>query len=197
MTSGGEIRLVVGLGNPDKNHQQDRHNVGFWLLDEWANQSQTALASSQRYLGLLGKCSNGLALLKPSTYMNRSGQSVSAYIKYFGIKPSEILVAHDDLDLDIGCVRLKHGGGHGGHNGLRSITQSLGSDSYYRVRIGIGRPEHGHDVSEFVLGKPRSKDRGIILSCIADVLSLSDDLVSGRFEVAMNILNRRIKNQGE
>ena len=194
MTSGKEIRLVVGLGNPEESQQNDRHNVGFWLLDGWAGKNQAPLSPSARHSGISGKCPNGVSFLKPTTYMNLSGQSVASYANYYSIEAEKILVAHDDLDLSVGCVRLKYGGGHGGHNGLRSITQSLGSDAYYRIRIGIGRPEPGRDVSSFVLGKPSSKERSIISSRIDDVLALSDEILSGSFESAMNVLNRRDNN---
>ena len=194
MTGGNEIRLVVGLGNPEESQQNDRHNVGFWLLDGWAGKNQAPLSPSARHSGISGKCSNGVSFLKPTTYMNLSGQSVASYANYYGLEAKKILVAHDDLDLSAGCVRLKYGGGHGGHNGLRSITQSLGSDAYYRIRIGIGRPEPGRDVSSFVLGKPSSKERLIISSRIDDVLALSDEIISGSFESAMNVLNRRDNN---
>ena len=194
MTGGNEIRLVVGLGNPEESQQNDRHNVGFWLLDGWASKNKAPLSPSARHSGILGKCPNGVTFLKPTTFMNLSGQSVASYANYYGLEAKKILVAHDDLDLSAGCVRLKYGGGHGGHNGLRSITQSLGSDAYYRVRIGIGRPEPGRDVSSFVLGKPSSKERLIISSRIDDVLALSDEILSGSFESAMNVLNRRDNN---
>ena len=194
MTDGNEIRLVVGLGNPEEGQQNDRHNVGFWLLDGWASKNQAPLSPSTRHTGISGKCPNGVSFLKPTTYMNLSGQSVASYANYYGLEAKKILVAHDDLDLSAGCVRLKYGGGHGGHNGLRSITQSLGSDAYYRVRIGIGRPEQGRDVSSFVLGKPSSKERLTISSRIDDVLALSDEIISGSFESAMNVLNRRDNN---
>ena len=194
MTGGNEIRLVVGLGNPEESQQNDRHNVGFWLLDGWASKNKAPLSPSARHSGILGKCPNGVTFLKPTTYMNLSGQSVASYANYYGLEAKKILVAHDDLDLSAGCVRLKYGGGHGGHNGLRSITQSLGSDAYYRIRIGIGRPEPGRDVSSFVLGKPSSKERSIISSRIDDVLALSDEILSGSFESAMNVLNRRDNN---
>ena len=194
MTGGNEIRLVVGLGNPEESQQNDRHNVGFWLLDGWASKNKAPLSPSARHSGILGKCPNGVTFLKPTTYMNLSGQSVASYANYYGLEAKKILVAHDDLDLSAGCVRLKYGGGHGGHNGLRSITQSLGSDAYYRIRIGIGRPEPGRDVSSFVLGKPSSKERLIISSRIDDVLALSDEILSGSFESAMNVLNRRDNN---
>ncbi len=194
MTSGKEIRLVVGLGNPGESHQNDRHNVGFWLVDGWASKNEAPLSTSARHSGISGKCSNGVSFLKPTTYMNLSGQSVASYANYYSIEAEKILVAHDDLDLSVGCVRLKYGGGHGGHNGLRSITQSLGSDAYHRIRIGIGRPESGRDVSSFVLGKPSAKERLIIFSRIDDVLALSDEIMSGSFEGAMNVLNRRDKN---
>ena len=194
MTGGNEIRLVVGLGNPEESQKNDRHNVGFWLLDEWASKNQAPLSPSARHSGISGKCPNGVSFLKPTTYMNLSGQSVASYANYYGLEAKKILVAHDDLDLSAGCVRLKYGGGHGGHNGLRSITQSLGSDAYHRIRIGIGRPEPGRDVSSFVLGKPSAKERLIIFSRIDDVLALSDEIMSGSFEGAMNVLNRRDNN---
>ena len=126
--SGAEsVQLVVGLGNPGVGHAEDRHNVGFWLVDALANKLKVELRVESRYTGELGRAASGLRLLKPATFMNRSGDAVAPCATYFRIPPPAVLVVHDELDLPVGTVRLKRGGGHGGHNGLRSIEQMLGS----------------------------------------------------------------------
>jgi len=187
------VQLVVGLGNPGSGHAGDRHNAGFWCVDALAAKLGVTLHEESRYKGLLGRAASGLRLLEPLTYMNLSGQSVAACASYFRIPPSAIVVVHDELDLAPGVVRLKRGGGHGGHNGLRSIDQQLGSSDYLRVRIGIGHPGPGGDVSAYVLGKPPASEREAVESAIEAVLTVFERILDGHIDRAMNTLNRRDK----
>lgn len=185
------IELVVGLGNPGAGHADDRHNVGFWFVDALAGKLGVQMRDESRYQGMLGRSADGLRLLKPSTYMNLSGDSVAACARYFRIQAHAVLIVHDELDLGAGEVRLKQGGGHGGHNGLRSIHAQLGTDDYLRARIGIGHPGPGSDVSAYVLGKPRAEERNAIDDAIALLMKQFKTLASGDFSRAMNTLNRR------
>jgi PTH1 family peptidyl-tRNA hydrolase len=185
------VQLVVGLGNPGPGHAGDRHNAGFWCVDALAARLGATLHEESRYKALLGRTANGLRLLEPLTFMNLSGDSVAACAAYFRIPPAAIVVVHDELDLAPGVVRLKRGGGHGGHNGLRSIDRQLGSNDYLRVRIGIGHPGPGGDVSGYVLGKPPAEERSAILDAIDAVIAVFDRVLAGEVERAMNTLNRR------
>ena len=186
-----DIQLVVGLGNPGAGHADDRHNAGFWLLDALAAQLRVDVRNDARCKGALGRAASGLRLLKPMTYMNLSGESVGACASYFRIPVTAVLVVHDELDLEAGAVRLKRGGGHGGHNGLRSIEQQLGSSDYLRVRLGIGHPGVGRDVTGYVLARPPTAERAAIHAAIEAVLAQFDQLIGGGFDRAMNTLNRR------
>lgn len=146
------MKLLVGLGNPGRQYQQNRHNVGFMVLDELA--SQCGANWSNRFAGELTRVeidARSLYLLKPMTYMNRSGASVQPAAAFYRIEPAEILVVHDEIDLPYETVRVKIGGGHGGHNGLRDIIQQLASSDFSRVRVGVGRPAHGGDAADHVL----------------------------------------------
>ncbi len=189
------IQLIVGLGNPGAGHAEDRHNAGFWLVDALAARLGVALNEESRYKGQLGRSADGLRLLKPQTFMNLSGESVAACANYFRIPPEAVLIAHDELDLEVGSVRLKRGGGHGGHNGLRSVAAQLGTSDYLRVRLGIGHPGPGADVSGYVLGKPPADERAAILAAIAVVVEKIDVIIKGDFERAMTALNRRQKQR--
>jgi PTH1 family peptidyl-tRNA hydrolase len=197
MVAADSIELVVGLGNPGSEHEKSRHNVGFWLLDEWALKTRTDFSKEARFHGLLAKGAAGMYGLKPTTYMNLSGRSVAAFARYYKVKPSQILVVHDDLDLPVGSVRLKHGGGHGGHNGLRSITQELGTDGYRRARIGIGRPPEGWDVTNYVLGSAKPGECDEIRVAIDKVVDSLEDIRAGEFAQVMNRLNTREKKKAE
>ncbi|MEQ8661681.1 MAG: aminoacyl-tRNA hydrolase [Gammaproteobacteria bacterium] len=185
------VQLVVGLGNPGPGHAGDRHNAGYWCVDALAASRGVTLHEEARYKGLLGRAPGGPRLLEPLTYMNLSGESVAACASYFRIPPAAIVVVHDELDLAPGVVRLKRGGGHGGHNGLRSIDRHLGTGDYLRVRIGIGHPGPGGDVSGYVLGKPPADERTAIEAAIEAVLAVFDRVLAGEVERAMNTLNRR------
>jgi peptidyl-tRNA hydrolase, PTH1 family len=185
------IRLIVGLGNPGAEYAPTRHNVGFWFVDALA-QSQ-AFKAEARFHGELSRLSRrgqDLRLLKPSTYMNHSGRSVAAVSRYFEIPPEQILIAHDELDLPVGTVRLKQGGGHAGHNGLRDTINLLGSRDFWRLRIGIDHPGDRSLVLGYVLGRPSRSDALLIEETLRDVESVIDDLLDGRFQVAMNRLHR-------
>ncbi len=185
------IRLIVGFGNPGPEYAPTRHNVGFWFVDAVA-QSQ-AFKAEARFHGELSRLSRrgqDLRLLKPSTYMNHSGRSVAAVSRYFAIPPEQILIAHDELDLPVGTVRLKQGGGHAGHNGLRDTINLLGSRDFWRLRIGIDHPGDRGLVIGYVLGRPSRPDALLIEEALRDVEGVIDDLLDGRFQVAMNRLHR-------
>jgi len=159
---GSPVQLLVGLGNPGPSYVGSRHNAGFDLLDELASAAGAVVRPESRFHGEVGRLSLGREscwLLKPGLYMNRSGQAVEALSSYYRIAVDEILVLHDDLDLPAGTIRLKQGGGHGGHNGLRDIISHLGSADFLRARIGIDRPAAGGDVTGYVLGQPRPEER--------------------------------------
>lgn len=193
MATAEPIQLVVGLGNPGAGHCDDRHNAGFWLVERLASDLNAEFREEQRFKGELARSASGVRILKPQTFMNLSGESVAPCAKYFRIPPSSIVVVHDELDLVPGELRLKRGGGHGGHNGLRSIDSLLGSNAYLRVRIGIGHPGHARDVSPYVLSKPARAEREAIDDVIDSVIKNFKLIAAGEFDRAMNTLNRRSK----
>ena len=185
-----ERHLVVGLGNPEPQYAGHRHNVGFMVLDRLADEHRVALSRS-KFKGVYGTGSIGpvpVALLKPMTFMNLSGQSVVPAARFFGVAPARILVIHDELDLPFGRLRLKVGGGHAGHNGLRSICADLGSHDYVRLRVGIGRPQKG-SVSRYVL----SDFAGEEIEWLPDLLERAAAAVRAALEMgprqAMNAVN--------
>lgn len=162
------IRCIVGLGNPGSKYEETRHNAGYWFVDALARQDGATFRSEAKFLGDLCRINvsgQECWLLKPNTFMNRSGQSVSAFCRFYKLRPDQLLVVHDELDLPPGVARLKLGGGHGGHNGLRDITSALGTKEFYRLRVGIGHPGHRDHVVDYVLSRPnRDDDRQIRLS---------------------------------
>lgn len=166
------IQLLVGLGNPGGQYTDTRHNAGFWFIDEIARELGANLQLEKNYHGEMACCRLGggagqkLWLLKPMTFMNRSGQSVATLARFFKIPPEAICVAHDELDLEPGRAKLKFDGGHGGHNGLRDIHSKLGTPKYWRLRLGIGHPGIKSEVSNWVLQKPRAEDRKAVEDCI-------------------------------
>ena len=154
------LRAIVGLGNPGAEYEYTRHNAGFWFVDRLADAGRAQFRVESKFQGAMAKVRLGgadLLLLKPATYMNRSGQAAQALAAFYKFAPEEILVAHDELDLPAGTARLKRGGGHGGHNGLRSLHQHLG-ENYARLRIGIGHPGNKDLVLDYVLGRPSQAD---------------------------------------
>jgi PTH1 family peptidyl-tRNA hydrolase len=184
------IRLIVGLGNPGPEHELDRHNAGFWFVDEVARAHGGAWKREARFHGDAARAKVGgedLWLLKPGTYMNRSGQAVSALARFYRITPAEILVAHDELDLPPGALRLKRGGGSGGHNGLKDISAAMGGPDYGRLRIGIGHPRDlypGREVVDFVLQRPSRAEQQAIDERMPAALHVVPLLVSGQWERA-------------
>ncbi|MNJ98684.1 Peptidyl-tRNA hydrolase [compost metagenome] len=185
------IRLIVGLGNPGQEYEQTRHNAGFWLVDQLArNTPRCNLSRESKYNALAAKtviAGQEVWLLEPQTFMNRSGQSVGALARFYKILPDEILVAHDELDLPPGVAKLKKGGSSGGHNGLKDITAALGTQDYWRLRIGIGHPRTlnlQQAVVDFVLHRPRKEEQPLIDEAIAKSLDVIPMLCEGKFEAA-------------
>jgi len=184
------IRLIVGLGNPGAEYEQTRHNAGFWLVDNLANDVGARLQRETKYNALMAKASIAgyeVYLLEPQTYMNRSGQSVGGLCRFFKINPDEVLVVHDELDLMPGIARLKKGGSSGGHNGLKDITAALGTQDYWRLRLGIGHPRTlslQQQVADFVLHRPRREDQDLIEQAIEKSLQVMPLIVEGKFEAA-------------
>ncbi|HMO46828.1 MAG TPA: aminoacyl-tRNA hydrolase [Rubrivivax sp.] len=182
------IRLLVGLGNPGPEYEATRHNAGFWWLDAAARKLGATLQPQRAYFGLAAKAAaahGAVWLLQPMTYMNLSGKSVAALARFYKIEPQQILVAHDELDLLPGQAKIKCGGGHAGHNGLRDIHAQLGSADYWRLRLGIGHPGVKAEVVDYVLRKPPAQQREQIEQTIARSVESLDLLLAGEMERAM------------
>lgn len=186
------ISLIVGLGNPGTEYAQTRHNAGFWYVERLAQRYGISLKSESRFHGLTGRGQiegHDVRLLLPSTFMNRSGQAVVPMAKFFQVSPAQLLIAHDELDLASGVIRLKSGGGHGGHNGLRDIVPHLGAE-FHRLRIGIGHPGHRDKVTGHVLGKAPAAEQALLDQALDEALRLTDLIVDGQIAQAMNQINR-------
>jgi PTH1 family peptidyl-tRNA hydrolase len=190
------LRLVVGLGNPGPQYAQTRHNVGFWLADELARQQSGVFRPDDKVHGDLCRiiaAGQVLWLLKPMTFMNRSGLSVATLARFYRISLPEILIVHDDLDLPPGVVRLKRAGGHGGHNGLRDLMTQLGGNDFLRLRIGIGHPGDSRAVLDYVLGRAPQSEQTLIEQAISDALGELPRVIVGQWEPAMqNLHSRRV-----
>ena len=187
------IRLIAGLGNPGPEYAATRHNAGFWFVDEVADRLKVSLAPERSYFGLAARASvagRPLWLLEPTTFMNLSGKSVAALARFFKIEPAEVLVVHDELDLLPGQVKLKLGGSHAGHNGLKDIHAQLGPD-YWRLRIGIGHPGVKAQVIDYVLKKPLADQRVEIQKAIEQALSGLDLVLDGEMDRATMKINAR------
>jgi len=186
------VRLIVGLGNPGSEYSRTRHNAGFWFADALVANGKGRFSPDTKSHGDVAKVILGadpVWIVKPSTFMNRSGQAVAAMLRYFKIEPEQMLVAHDDLDLPPGTVRLKFDGGHGGQNGLRDIFAHLGHGRFHRLRIGIGHPGHKDRVTPWVLGRPGKDDEAAILRAIDDTLGVLPLVVAGDLDEAMKRLH--------
>ena len=182
------IQLIVGLGNPGPEYEQTRHNTGFWWVDAIAREYGASLNVESKFHGWAGRLKTGgqeAWLLKPSTFMNRSGQAVAALARFYRIPTENILVVHDELDLPPGAAKMKKGGGHGGHNGLKDIVAHLGSNDFWRLRLGIGHPGEAREVVNFVLRAPSREESDLIASAMDTSTRLLPDLLAGQFEVAM------------
>ncbi|MGB8810534.1 MAG: aminoacyl-tRNA hydrolase [Acinetobacter calcoaceticus] len=185
------ISLIVGLGNPGSEYAQTRHNAGFWFIEQLANKYGIPLKNDPKFHGISGRGNiegHDVRLLLPTTFMNRSGQSVVPFAKFYQIAPEAILIAHDELDMNPGVIRLKTGGGHGGHNGLRDIVPHIGPN-FHRLRIGIGHPGSKERVSGHVLGKAPSSEQSLMDAAIDHALSKVKLLVQGQVPQAMNQIN--------
>jgi len=186
------IRLFVGLGNPGPEYEATRHNAGFWWVDELARDWKTTLVADRGYHGLVARTNvqgQTVWLLEPQTFMNLSGKSVAALARFYKIAPEEILVVHDELDVVPGQAKLKLGGSHAGHNGLRDIHAQLGTGDYWRLRIGIGHPGVKSEVINWVLKKPAPEQRSAIEECIARTLKAAPALVAGEMEKATQLVH--------
>ena len=180
------MKLIVGLGNPGDRYQATRHNAGFWLVERLAAESHTVLRKDAKFEALVGRHeASGAWLMLPQSHMNLSGKPVQMLASFFKIAPSDILVAHDELDFPPGVVRLKQGGGIAGHNGLKDISARVGSHDYWRVRIGIGHPGDPRAVTDYVLHKPAQEERAVIDSAIARVLEVLPLMLAGDHQGAM------------
>ncbi len=187
------IQLIVGLGNPGAEYEQTRHNAGAWFVERVAAAEGVTLAADRKYFGLTGRFRHqgqDVRLLIPTTYMNRSGQAVAALAGFFRIPIDSILVAHDELDMPPGVAKLKQGGGHGGHNGLRDIiAQMTNQNSFQRLRIGIGHPGDSKLVSNYVLGRAPRNEQELIEASIANSLAVLPQLLDGDLKTAMQRLH--------
>ena len=187
------IKLIVGLGNPGTSHRLDRHNVGFWFVDALAQRAGGNFRAEHKFQGEACRIAldgHELRLLKPTTYMNRSGMSVQALSAYLHIQPGQMLVVHDDLDLPAGTVRLKRGGGPGGHNGVRDVITHLGPD-FFRLRVGVGHPGQSEDVIDHVLERASKEDENKIIEAIGDALDVLPILLGEGEQKAMHKLHSR------
>jgi PTH1 family peptidyl-tRNA hydrolase len=183
-----DIQLIVGLGNPGAEYEKTRHNAGFWWVDAIAGAKRASWKKEAKFSGWTAKIEEGgreYGMLKPATYMNESGRSVGAYLRFYKIEPAAMLVVHDELDLPPGSVKLKRGGGTGGHNGLESLAEVLGTKDFWRLRIGIGHPGNKDMVPDYVLKKARRDEQELIDPAFDRSLGLMPWLAKGRMQDAM------------
>ena len=186
------ISLICGLGNPGDKYAQTRHNAGFWFLGALSDAYGAKLANNSRFESFSGEFrfeGSLVRVLAPQTFMNKSGAAIAPFSRFYSIPPEEILVVHDEIDLPPGVVRLKQGGGHGGHNGLRDIITHLGSKDFYRLRVGVGRPEHSSEVISYVLKRPNRADSQLIEGTLAQASAVLPDILRGDMSRAMNVLH--------
>ena len=186
------LRLIVGLGNPGAEYIRTRHNAGFWFIDALAQAQGARFGLESKLFGETAKveiAGRAVWLLRPATFMNASGKTIVAALRYWKIEPEEMLVAHDELDLPPGVARLKFDGGHGGQNGLRDTIRLLGHGKFHRLRIGIGHPGHKDKVTPWVLGRPGVADEALILRAIGEATDVLDLAVQGQFSDAMTRLH--------
>jgi len=188
------IKLIVGLGNPGPQYSQTRHNAGAWYVSAVASRFSFSLSLETKFFGHVGRGSidgNDCRLLIPNTFMNLSGKSIGAIATFYKILPDEILIAHDELDLEPGRIKLKQSGGHGGHNGLRDTISALANcKDFFRLRIGIGHPGNKNQVTNYVLGKAPQNEQQMIDESIEEAVRHSGDIVSGQHDKVMQSMHR-------
>ncbi len=185
---------MVGLGNPGKEYERTRHNAGFWLVERFSQASGFTLRKDPKFKALVGKMEGGAAggstfFLLPQSFMNLSGQPVQMLAGFFKIKPEEVLVVHDELDFAPGVARIKQGGGIAGHNGLKDISQRLGSHDYWRLRLGVGKPPAGAEGADYVLQKPAAEDKAAIDQAIERSLQVLPEMLAGDMQAAIQKLH--------
>jgi PTH1 family peptidyl-tRNA hydrolase len=188
-----QIKLIVGLGNPGREYERTRHNAGFWFVDELARAHGGTWRRESKYQCELARVRIGDAevwLMKPQTYMNRSGAAVQAVVGFYRIAPAQMLVAHDEIDLPPGVVRLKQGGGHGGHNGVRDVIAQLGAD-FWRLRIGVGHPGSKEQVIDAVLDRASAAEQALIDAALARAYAALPELLRGDAQKVMKMLHTR------
>ncbi len=186
------IECVIGLGNPGSKYAETRHNAGFWFVDALARDHGVTLRAEKKFSGEVARLRTAAGdcwLLKPMTYMNHSGRAIAALGNFYRLSPEQMLVAYDELDLDPGTVRLKTGGGHGGHNGMRDVSSALGSRGFHRLRLGIGHPGHKEAVVAYVLSRPGKAEQTMIESGIDEALRQWELIQAGELQKAMNALH--------
>jgi len=189
-----DLKVIVGLGNPGSKYTETRHNAGFWFIEEVARKYGAIFRPDKKFHGEVAKVSiegKDIWLLKPETFMNRSGLAVQSLLSFYRFTTEQLLVAHDEIDLPPGTAKLKTGGGHGGHNGLRDIISQLGSKDFHRLRIGVGHPGSKDQVVDYVLHSASRDDRILIDRDIDDAVAVLPELASGVFEQAMQKLHSR------
>ena len=189
-----DLKVIVGLGNPGSKYTETRHNAGFWFIEEVAHKYSAIFRPDKKFHGEVTKISlegKDIWLLKPDTFMNRSGLAVQSLLSFYRITADQLLVAHDEIDLPPGTIKLKIGGGHGGHNGLRDIINQLASKDFHRLRIGVGHPGSKDQVVDYVLHNASGDDRILIDLDIDDAVAVLPDLASGAFEQAMQTLHSK------
>lgn len=190
---GNSLKLIVGLGNPGPQYDSNRHNAGVIFLHHLCKSYSGKLRGESKFFGEFGTINiagQDIKLLFPTTFMNHSGKSVAAVCKFYKIEAENILVAYDEIDFEVGVTRFKHGGGHGGHNGIRDIINALGGNkNFYRLRIGVGHPGHKSMVANYVLGDPSRSESDVIMSNIEDAIRVTPKVVEGEWEQAMHLLH--------
>ncbi|HEB81981.1 MAG TPA: aminoacyl-tRNA hydrolase [Gammaproteobacteria bacterium] len=189
-----DLKVIVGLGNPGPKYTETRHNAGFWFVEEVARRYGGSFRAEKKFFGELAKVNiegSDIWLLKPQTFMNRSGQAVKSLLSFYRIKADQLLVAHDEIDLPPGSIKLKTGGGHGGHNGLRDIISQLGTKDFHRLRIGVGHPGSKDQVVDYVLHSASKAERSLIDADIDDAVRIMPELARGELEQAMHKLHSK------
>ena len=189
-----DLKVIVGLGNPGSKYTETRHNAGFWFIEQVARKYSAAFRADKKFHGDVAKISlegKEIWLLKPATFMNRSGLAVQSLMSFYRINADQLLVAHDEIDLPPGTAKLKTGGGHGGHNGLRDIISQLGTKDFHRLRIGVGHPGSKDQVVDYVLHNASRDDRILIDRDIDDAVAVMPELASGNMERAMHVLHSK------
>ena len=189
-----DLKLIVGLGNPGSEYTETRHNAGFWFVEELAAANGAQFRAEKKFHGEVARINIAgcdIWLLKPQTFMNRSGQAIKSLASFYRMNAENVLVAHDELDLEVGVIKLKMGGGHGGHNGLRDTIAHLGTKDFHRLRIGIGHPGSKNQVVDYVLHRPSQDERIGIDNAISDARSVMPLLAEGAMEKAMHQLHSK------